>query len=112
MIVKSGETYAAYWNGVDYLWTGKEGNMIPLFFHPINQIFEVWKSFTGPNPDITELTDEIAKLRPMVKYVDFICQLVHVQEEGLLHIYDKPEDKYHTLSNCRLATTYELKNKT
>ncbi len=112
LIVKDGKTYVAYWEGVNYLWTGKEGNMIPVFFHPKNQIFEAWKSFTGENPDITELTDELALLRPMLIYISTpgdMDQLFGVKKAMAIIIdkFDDANDDY-PIDGFRLATTQEL----
>jgi hypothetical protein len=75
---------------------------------------EIYKSFTGPNPDITELTDEIAKLRPMVhngRENKVYEKLIYIQE-------DAPTDDryiYHTVNgvfeNRQLATAHELQEK-
>ena len=74
LIVKNGETLVAYWKGVDYLCmkpSDYHGKDICVFRADLESGFRkligYWKSFTGPNPDIVELTDELAKLRPMIK---------------------------------------------
>ena len=119
LIVKSGETWVAHWEGVDYLCVD------PNYYSPItirpdlfaeilNDHPDHWKSFTGPNRDITELIDEIAKLRPMVMVRNHINnslttgKLIYIESESTL---DDPY-RYHTVSgpwtNCRLATAHEL----
>ena len=122
LIVKSGETWVAYEKGIDYLCTYPEGmqthidndgrdvypdgGVLVHFFkaHPGS-----WKSFTGDNPDITELTDEIALLRPMV---------ISLQDESnpeiLIGVDPDEKSGWHFTTfedrwdNCRLATAQEL----
>ena len=119
LIVKSGGTYAAYSKGVDYLCTNPNPDynlkdMVEDFNYLVKELGfsgtgTPWKSFTGDNPDITELTDELALLRPMVILnCETTYQLVHVQDEGLKHIYANSEDRYYTINKCRLATAHEL----
>ncbi len=114
LIVKSGETFIAEWNGVDYLFQIQNSQAdISL----LKMLFEVdlkrnaWKSFTGDNPDITELTDEIAKSRPMVYVVkdyfqDFFSKLWGVDSDGSSIYYNCGVHAMHR--NCRLATAKEL----
>ncbi len=116
LIVKSGGTYVAYSKDVDYLCTaakwlegyrGKIRDEQLIIGYP-----GYWKSFTGENPDITELTDEIAKLRPMVIIHDVLSK------ESELRIFTYIDD---TILQCkgvtmtikdlyvrRLATAHEL----
>jgi hypothetical protein len=128
LIVKSGETWVAEWKGINYLciapnYDDIEGKM-PKW--NIEQCFRVafiedystsaeyrnaWKSFTGDNPDITELTDEIAKSRPMVYVVkdyfqDFFSKLWGVDSDGSSIYYNCGVHAMHR--NCRLATAKEL----
>ncbi len=72
-----------------------------------------WKSFTGPNPDITELTDEIAKLRPMVTCADdtdFICKLYGIEDD--IKITLNRHNSWVPWNTCRLATAHELQEAT
>lgn len=118
LIVKSGGTWVASWDGVDYLWATDLQLYNPLnsfkMCIQVNNTHDKWLSFTGSNPDITELTDEIAKLRPIVKVRDYInnsliiSKLIYVDEGNTR----EGAHKYHTScdawSTCRLATTKEL----
>ena len=112
LIVKSGETWVVYWEEVDYLSFEKDivwatGNTTELFLRQLKK--GIWKSFTGPNPDITELTDEIALLRPMV---------ISLQDESnpeiLIGVDPDEKSGWHFTTfedrwdNCRLATAQEL----
>jgi hypothetical protein len=63
IIKRSGETWVARFDGVDYLWVGKYSETRPDFFHPGETISSLWRDILE-----LELTDEIAKLRPMVVY--------------------------------------------
>ena len=112
LIVKSGGTTVVYWEGVDYLWMGPD-NIEPSFTPEYVNIASSWVSFTGPNPDITELTDEIAKLRPMIVDLDgnFKPEILY----GVL--YGVTPDKIGILNFCnrniknlRLATPHELQD--
>ena len=124
LIVKSGETWVKYENGINSLWM--HGGIVEppelrldLNESQIKAFKQDWKSFTGPNPDITELTDEIALLRPMVmvrNHVNNIRVLGKLIYIGLEHTQDEPY-KYYTpqnvWANCRLAIAhecYEAKN--
>jgi len=75
IIKKSGETWVARYEDVDYLWICKNGVSDPLLINT-NSIKNplLWK----PISEI-EITDEIAKLRPMVvgKYYDSIAKLLY-----------------------------------
>ncbi len=68
---------------------------------------DIWKSFTGENPDITELTDEIAKLRPMVRSAITTepSKMFGVNKDHVI-LYN---GMHFELSCCRLATASELK---
>jgi len=104
LIVKSGETLVKYENGVNSICLNPEGE----------EIYHLYKSFTGPDPDIVELTDEIAKLRPIVMVRNHInnalvkTKLTYIESDSNL---DDPY-KYHTIigpwPNCHLATAQEL----
>ncbi len=121
LIVKSGGSlefpgYVAFWEGVDYLWTGDKLQFKPSFSS--SDLKEAsgsyWKSFTGENPDITELTDELALLRPMCVYCEKsnrLWKLIAVLETCFLvsgiatHMTTKIDD-------TRLATAHELQEVT
>jgi len=113
LIVKSGETWVAYDKGKDFLCVTKElnGNM-PCFISGQSGFTKDsgWKSFTGPNRDITELTDEIAKWRPMVMCgddKDIICKLYGITEDRRIISLNK----YNCIVPWRtvsLATAHEL----
>ncbi len=121
LIVKSGGTYVAYWKGIDYLWTGKEGKIkieltigcIPVLCSEAfsGRVAPGWKSFTGENPDITELTDELALLRPMVGATVKVSQFMYILW-GVKNGYGIFEHDDSVLwictDNCRLATAHEL----
>ncbi len=116
LIVRSGETWVAHWEGVDYLWMIPKPKQNDYDVYAIteesikNKL--IWKSFTGPKSDITELTDDIAKLRPMVRTSTHQTvvyeKLLYVQEDGAI------DDRYvyHTVNGVfedrRLATAKEL----
>jgi len=106
LIVKSGQTWVANYKGVDYLMLDPEYHKSGIFFKSIGIVdSEIWKPFS----EIT-LTDEIAKLRPMV-YVN------RLPMEKLWGIDGKEcltENKTFDLSwtrriSVRLATPHELK---
>ena len=107
LIVKSGETYVAYWEGVDYLMNDKWDSKPPFCIHNAG-IETSWKSFTGPNPNIKKLTDEIAKLRPMITGIDMyligFAVLYGVWENQIAIVRRMPIP----LSSIRLATAHEL----
>lgn len=118
LIVKSGETWVAYWDGIDYLCSDPshvEDFMDEIgIWDTIESLSENWESFTGDNPDITELTDGIALLRPIVA----VCDNKEDQKDNIRQKYDKlvyvdcteyayiiPGGRYRY---CRLATAKEL----
>ena len=109
LIVKSGETWVAKWNDVDYLYCAecsswKIENAETSFsnFTRGHFIIDGWKRFS----EIT-LDDEIAKLRPMVQGKSRINNYPILSK--LIYV-DK--NKYHTdlyiCDICRLATAHEL----
>ena len=116
LIVKSGGTYVAYWQSVDYLlvrpWEYSNEEHIRSTFK-LNLLGnpDDWKSFTGPNPDITELTDEIAKTRPMVisdptpNRSRLFCKLVWVDVDNINLI---TSEGWNGNNHFRLATPKEL----
>jgi hypothetical protein len=122
LIVKSGETWVAHWEGVDYLCTDPtfwEKTGIQVYRQTDKKgeqyikISNYWKSFTGPNPDITELTDDIACLRPMIVIDHFStpCKLL-AKIDGLdfpYVVYDPQwENGLDKWAEPRLATAKEL----
>ena len=93
LIVKSGETWVKCVDGINYLWThaGYEPpeiskNQTENSAGCVEIIHHYWKSFTGPNPDITELTDDIAKIRPMV-IVTTDNRIIPVKLYGITDIF-------------------------
>jgi len=68
LIVKSGGTWVAHWKGVDYLLImGTKKETPPSLFYTHTETTEVagaWKPFSEIEKE--GLTDEIAKLRPIV----------------------------------------------
>ncbi len=82
IIKKSGETWVARFDGVDYLWIN---NCEPRQDVTERMLLEStsWK----PISEI-ELTDEIAKLRPMVKIE---------QNQGTLYGYLEDSDRYNSI---------------
>lgn len=77
LIVKSGETIVACVGNRNFICVKNIQYWDEVCFEsekPVENVQWIldntseWKSFTGPNPDIVELTDEIAKLRPIVMY--------------------------------------------
>ena len=118
LIVKSGGSlekpgYVAFWKGVDYLYVGETSTEQPLFKNLENDIIKtwIWKSFSGLNPDITELTDEIAKLRPMILYKasSFTYKLWGVNENHCILSDSNYSISWRFIDKCRLATAEELK---
>ena len=120
LIVKSGGTWVANWKGVDYL-CSEPDNFEKFDIDGIKkqpdrlQIFTNWKPFS----EIT-LTDEIAKLRPMVS-VGNNCTVCENERLGLLIRVKNSKSNYdksfiseirgrtvHT-QECRLATPKELR---
>ena len=117
LIVKSGRTWVAFWKGVDYLWTGEsfEDEFQPRAILK-NKLFALgssdFESFTGENPDITELTDELAVLRPKVIKDNSIEEVntlwgvalesANIEDIGLAHL------RWIHIDRIRLATAHEL----
>ena len=118
LIMDSGDTIVCEWtDGINYLCIDVEENI--ALMKAEHEIFETimklcWKSFTGPNPDITELTDEIAKLRPMVISEAFgKCKLYGIDFENdcILKPCNGVKDlKYMGVRSVRLATAQELQD--
>ena len=109
LIVKSGETWVAHWEGVDYLCTADMPGLRPVF-EPKYKGINNWQSFTGPNPDIVELTDDIACLRPIIKHAagDQISyeKLIYVDRNSLDRLsYYTPSGSFNV---CRLAKAKDL----
>ncbi len=114
LIVKSGGTLVVERNGVNYL------SMCPDSYGDYNDsdilasidsFPEIWKSFTRPNPGITELTDEIALLRPMVKATVGESQFVYTLWgiKGDYGIFEHDDSiSWINIKNSRLATAHEL----
>ena len=112
LIVKSGETFASHENGINYLCTKpkywekmkKEFSNIGFIDGPdFFKIADYWKPFTDKNGKhvdkngnpFLELTDEIAKLRPMVVIHDVL------NKESELRILTYIDD---TIFQCRGVT--------
>ena len=113
LIVKSGGTFVAYSEGINYLFCGQTNN----------PNFNTGKSGKGSSEwvDFSEITlnDEIAKLRPMVSIKDanteeYLQKLYGVDEMGYL-IFDCRGDGKGvwkcTPVLCRLATPHELRSR-
>ncbi len=124
LIVKSGGSpeksgYVAFWEEINYIYTAKKQ---PLMFHAVDKVrwypgteegrMDGWKSFTGENPDITELTDELAVLRPKVIKDNSIEEVntlwgvalesANIEDIGLAHL------RWIHIDRIRLATAHEL----
>ena len=109
LIVKSGETWAAYWKGIDYLYVGIPGDFyfefkpMPEVLNSYGNMYKSWKPFS----DIT-LDDEIAKLRPVCKFyrdnMTWHNKLVYVDDNDYITANGS------CYPNCRLATPNELNN--
>jgi hypothetical protein len=115
LIVKSGGTWVANWKGVDYLATypmklSNKNEAVFGFNGFIKYGNDSWQSFTGPDPDITELTDEIAKLRPIVKLDAsvYTSKLIAVTRDTYPFKVIYPSGKLNAWASCRLATAKEL----
>jgi hypothetical protein len=111
LIIRSGNTWVAHFEGIDYLWTFRAKSTPPIFWDKgAHRIDRGWKSFTGENPDITELTDEIALLRPMVKDASEILMLIYSQGADLQITMNQKNgvDLFET-AGCLLATYHDLK---
>ena len=105
IIKKSGETWVARFDGVDYLKTIPcltEVTLPAFFYHETKDIVSDWKPFTK-----LEITDEIAKLRPVVagKGVNVIDTLIYVKENHGWPYVVKDCGSWNT---CRLATIDDL----
>ena len=114
LIVKSNGTYVAYDKGVNYLWTGTLKELINLdnaIRHFTNFVINKttitnWIPFTDKNgKPILELTDEIAKYRPMVfrNGLNRLEILYGVNGDTIIYEYGNGD-----ITNCRLATPHEL----
>lgn len=122
LIVKSGETWvtSVTENGetIDYLycaeslnWSIDQAETSFSNFTRGHFIQEGWKSFTGPDPDITELTSEISRLWPMVSAGAEIGMLLFIiQDQGSVWILkdDKDNALIHSSRMWKLATVKEL----
>lgn len=114
--IRGGDTWVISENDIDYIYTGKNLWLSDSSFPYLhkgdninNFIYPDWKSFTGDNPDITELTDDIAKLRPMVRHKDGSTtpiKLYGIEENQAIFI---PPMSMFT-KNIRLATAKELQD--
>ena len=110
LIVRSGETWVAHWEGVDYLCVNPELYPDDRIKRPIDFSGCNWKSFTGPNPDITELDDTLAKLRPIVKAYGTTGKLIFVDGiDSAWVIEDESGNaRIYSVHIWRLATAEEL----
>jgi hypothetical protein len=112
LIVKSGGAWVVNNFGMDYLFLGHDItniNMVRTFFNAYNrEENELFIPFTK----IT-LTDNIAKLRPMVKVWNNSLNpkvtdtLVYIDDHNTLDQWNYIT-KNNTWANCRLATPHEL----
>ena len=96
-IKKSGGTWVARYDGVDWLYTSVPGKKEPNFKpnHPAHCF--MWKPISG----IT-ITDEIAKLRPMV-VTPILEKLVYISDNCITAVGD-----VYDASSVRLATVSDL----
>lgn len=114
LIEKSGETWAAHWEGVDYLYSHSKTIDIHRAKESFHYCIEagkyppMWLSFDEIEKE--GLTDEIAKLRPMVIYqkTQIKCTLFGINDEGkaitsLGGVWDFRE-------HFQLATPHELQD--
>ena len=115
LIVKSGGTWIYFAEGINYICIDPHiyTKSRPLNLNDFYSEIIHWKSFTGPNPDITELTDEIAKLRPIVRntiLIDCLYTLYGVTcGMGIVTGLEKPDLlRWIEMDHCRLATAQEL----
>lgn len=112
IICKSGETWVAQSDGVDYLWMHKSPIKIE-FYDKLNFELDLKAKLWKPISDI-EITDKIAKLRPMVVCkctCNSIFKLYGVSDEikGYPYIgYDKDKQDYAGWVEVRLATVSDL----
>jgi hypothetical protein len=112
LITRSGNTWVAYYDGVDYLWTKenlwKSEKAHPFLFRISDKknIIDGWKPFLK-----IEFTDEIVPLRPIISSRKGCGSgiLIYVEDGGACHVYDKLYDMYRTF-HCHfgLATAKEL----
>ena len=104
LIVKSGGTWAAHFEGVDYLCIDPQiySNATVLRDWQLEMDLKHWKPFS----EIT-LDDEIAKLRPTIKYGDRLFILFAVWDNV---IYTNKDDYWmnNFADTVRLATPKEL----
>ena len=123
LIVKSGGTkdnpgYVAYWKGINYLFqitdSSADVSLLRICFEA-DLDRKAWKSFTGENPDITELTDELALLRPIIKNPAYNNSMM-INIDGH-QVFIKTNlngiEKHCTwihIDNCQLATCKDLQN--
>lgn len=113
LIVKSGNTWVAYYDGVDYLYLRIKNNIIDDDLEK-NLLTSIkypsidtapWKPFSE-----IELTDEIALLRPMVKIdgiPDKLYTLIY-SENTTLYLVNSITSHHRYFAQCRLATAKEL----
>lgn len=108
IIRKSGGTWVARRNGVDWIYcdinTPKEQ---PIFFNSSSQLVHGWAKISE-----IEITDDIAKLRPMVIVSDGdLFKLFGVQRNYCImsRYYDSAHSSCHK-SVVRLATVSDLEN--
>jgi hypothetical protein len=101
-IKKSGETWVARYDDVDYLFKGINAGM-PSLLNEIGCVLDSWR----PILSIT-ITDEIAKLRPMVVWYDDVVKLVSVEKNGWCSMIDNCGTGEVVLDNIRLATVQDL----
>ena len=105
LIVKSGDTWVKYENGIDYLW-------MTLCYSPHEckngDDFGTWMSFSE-----IKLTDKIALFRPIV-YGWNMVKDANICTYKLLAVVQGTSYKYigqgYSLEACRLATAKELLN--
>jgi len=114
LIVKSGETWVVHSKGVNYLCLSPEGFDIKTY-NKTDEIIEVlkWEGFK-PFSEIT-LTDEIAKLRPMVEvkedhFYSYKARLWGKDKTEMLIVSYSIKGilKYVDPIYCRLITPHEL----
>ncbi len=130
LIVKSGQTWVAHWEGVDYLHI-LSGNFDKFKspedawdhfrrFTVMSTAFtDRWKSFTGPDPDIKELTDEIAHFHPVIIKDDNLKEIYNLWGVGIqsnhdfnmANIEEYPEGSLRWIETdrLRLLTAAEIK---
>lgn len=113
LIVKSGDTWVAHRNGVDYLCvkgmeeiTKEQKYRMDIFLEDLKENPDYWKPFSE-----IELTDDIAKLRPLCRFrfterrmYEYTEVLVYFEKEKSLYLSDEG-CRYKV---CRLATAKEI----